>query len=52
VPFRANVAGVVALSVPSLILLKRVMTMRLLAAFTATVTVGIMVIGYLFDAIY
>jgi len=48
----AFMMSVVALSVPSLILLKRVMTMRLLAAFTATVTLGIMIIGYLFDAIY
>jgi len=48
----AFMMSVVALSVPSLILLKRVMTMRLLAVFTATVTIGIMIIGYLFDAIH
>jgi len=47
----AFMMSVVALSVPSLILLKRVMTLRLLAVFTATVTMGIMIIGYLFDAI-
>jgi len=47
----AFMMSVVALSVPSLILLKRVMTLRLLAVFTATLTVGIMLIGFLFDAI-
>jgi len=48
----AFMMSVVALSVPSLILLKRVMTMRLLVVFTSTVTTGIIVIGYLFDAIH
>lgn len=47
----AFMMSVVALSVPSLILLKRVMTMRLLAVFTATLALGIMIIGFLFDAI-
>jgi uncharacterized protein len=48
----AFMMSVVALSVPSLILLRRVMMTRLLVIFTATVSLGIMIIGYLFDAIY
>ena len=43
--------SIVALSLPALILLKRVMRLPLLAIFTAVVTVGIVVIGFLFDAI-
>jgi uncharacterized protein len=43
--------SVVALSLPALILLKRVMKLPLLAIFTAVVTAGIMLIGFLFDAI-
>jgi uncharacterized membrane protein YraQ (UPF0718 family) len=51
-PLYANVAAGIALFVPSLIPLKRVMTLRLLAVFTATVTLGIMLIGSLLDAIH
>jgi uncharacterized protein len=47
----AFMMSVVALSLPALILLKRVMKLPLLAIFTAVVTAGIMVIGFLFDAI-
>jgi uncharacterized protein len=47
----AFMMSVVALSLPALILLKRVMKLPLLAIFTAVVTVGIMIIGFLFDAI-
>jgi uncharacterized protein len=47
----AFMMSVVALSLPSLVLLKRVMRLPLLAIFTAVVTVGIMAIGYLFDVI-
>ena len=43
--------SVVALSVPSLILLRRVITMPLLVIFTVTVTVGILIIGLLFNLI-
>jgi uncharacterized membrane protein YraQ (UPF0718 family) len=42
--------AVTALSLPSLILLKRVVKLPLLAAFTGIVTVGIVGIGYLFNA--
>jgi uncharacterized protein len=47
----AFMMSVVALSLPALILLKRVMKLPLLAIFTAVVTAGIMIIGFLFDAI-
>jgi uncharacterized protein len=47
----AFMMSVVALSLPALILLKRVMKLPLLAIFTAVVTAGIMIIGFLFDVI-
>jgi uncharacterized protein len=47
----AFMMSVVALSLPALILLKRVMRLPLLAIFTAVVTVGIVTIGFLFDLI-
>jgi len=42
--------GVTALSLPSIIMLKRVVKPRLLAIFVGMVTVGIMIIGYAFNA--
>lgn len=42
--------AVTALSLPSLILLKRVVRLPLLAAFIGIVTAGIIAIGYLFNA--
>ncbi|HSK23376.1 MAG TPA: permease [Egicoccus sp.] len=47
----AFMMSVVALSLPSLVLLRRVMRLPLLAWFTATVAAGIVVIGLLFDLI-
>jgi uncharacterized protein len=47
----AFMMSVVALSLPALILLKRVMRLPLLIVFTAVVTLGIMAIGLLFDVI-
>ena len=43
--------AVTALSLPSLILLKKVVKTRLLLIFTGIVTAGILVIGYVFNAI-
>jgi hypothetical protein len=43
--------AVTALSLPSLILLKKVVKTRLLVVFVGIVTAGILVIGYLFNAI-
>lgn len=42
--------AVTALSLPSMIMLKRVVKLPLLAVFIAIVTVGIITIGYLFNA--
>lgn len=47
----AFMMSVVALSLPSLVLLRRVMRLPLLAWFTATVAAGIVVIGLLFDLV-
>ena len=47
----AFMMSVVALSLPALILLKRVMKLPLLIVFTAVVTAGIMAIGFIFDVI-
>lgn len=43
--------AVTALSLPSLILLKRVVKMKLLVIFTLIVTIGIIIIGYAFNAL-
>ncbi len=42
--------AVTAMSLPSLILLKKVVKTKLLAIFTGIVAVGIVLIGYLFNA--
>ena len=47
----AFMMAVTALSLPSLIMLKRVVRMPLLIAFTSVVTVGILSIGLIFNAI-
>jgi uncharacterized protein len=47
----AFMMSVVALSLPALVLLKRVMKLPLLVVFTSVVTIGIMAIGFLFDLI-
>lgn len=47
----AFMMSIVALSLPALILLKRVMRLPLLLIFTAVVTAGIVGIGFLFDAV-
>jgi len=47
----AFMMAVTALSLPSLILLKRVVKMPLLLTFTGTVTAGILLIGFTFNAI-
>jgi uncharacterized protein len=47
----AFMMSIVALSLPAMILLKRVMKLPLLAIFVSVVTAGIMGIGFLFDLI-
>ncbi|MEG0156992.1 MAG: permease, partial [Anaerovoracaceae bacterium] len=43
--------GVTALSLPSMIMIKKAIKPKLLVVFVATVTVGIILIGYLFNAV-
>lgn len=47
----AFMMSVVALSLPEMILLKRVLKLPLLGAFVAVVSAGIIAVGYLFNAI-
>ncbi len=47
----AFMMSVVALSLPELILLRRVLKPQLLAAFVAVVAAGIIAVGYLFNAV-
>ena len=42
--------GVTALSLPSMIMLEKVVKTKLLATFIGTVTLGIIIIGYIFNA--
>jgi uncharacterized membrane protein YraQ (UPF0718 family) len=42
--------AVTALSLPSMILLNKVVKTKLLAVFVGVVTLGIMIIGYTFNA--
>lgn len=42
--------SVTALSLPSLVMLSKVMSPRLLAAFVITLSLGIILIGYIFNA--
>ena len=44
--------AVTTLSLPSMILLSKVVKPKLLAIFVAIVSIGILIIGYLFNAIY
>ena len=46
----AFMMAVTALSLPSIIMLKKVVKMKLLAMFVGIVTVGIIIMGYLFNA--
>lgn len=44
--------GAIALSIPEGIMLRRVMKPQLLAMFFGSVTIGIIIVGYLFNLIY
>lgn len=48
----AFMMSVIALSVPEMILLRQVLTMRLIAVFVAVVASGILIVGYLFNALF
>ncbi len=47
----AFMMSVVALSLPEMVLLRRVLTVRLLATFVGVVAVGIMITGYVLNAV-
>jgi uncharacterized membrane protein YraQ (UPF0718 family) len=41
--------SVIALSLPEMVILRKVLTVRLIAVFVAVVGAGILVVGYLFN---
>jgi hypothetical protein len=43
--------SVIALSAPEMIILRKVLTLRLIATFVGVVAVGILVVGYVFNAV-
>jgi uncharacterized protein len=48
----AFMMSVIALSLPEMIILRKVLTIRLLAVFVAVVSVGILGVGFLFNALF
>jgi len=48
----AFMMGIAGLSLPEAIMLKKIMTMKLLVLFFGTVAVGIILIGYLFNFLF
>lgn len=48
----AFMMAVTALSVPEMVLLRKVMQPRLIAVFVATAAIGILIVGFLFNAIF
>jgi uncharacterized membrane protein YraQ (UPF0718 family) len=48
----AFMMAVIALSLPEMIILRKVLTLRLLAVFIAVVASGILAVGYLFNALF
>lgn len=48
----AFMMSVIALSLPEMIILRKVLTLRLIAVFAAVVATGILMVGYLFNAIF
>jgi uncharacterized protein len=48
----AFMMAVIALSLPEMIILRQVLTLRLLAVFVAVVGSGILAVGYLFNALF
>lgn len=47
----AFMMGVTTLSLPSLIMLRKAVKLKLLALFIAVCTIGIIIVGYLFNAL-
>ena len=48
----AFMMSVIALSAPELIILQKVLTARLIAVFVAVVGLGILAVGFLFNALF
>lgn len=48
----AFMMAVIALSLPEMVILRKVLTLRLLAVFVAVVGSGILAVGYLFNALF
>jgi hypothetical protein len=47
----AFMMSVIALSAPELIILRKVLKPRLIATFVGVVTIGILIVGYVFNAV-
>jgi uncharacterized membrane protein YraQ (UPF0718 family) len=47
----AFMMSVIALSLPEMIILRKVLKMRLIVVFVSVVAIGILLVGYLFNAI-
>lgn len=48
----AFMMAVTALSVPEMVLLRKVMMPRLIAVFVATATLGILIVGWMFNLLF
>jgi len=48
----AFMMSVIALSLPEMVILRKVMTIRLIAVFVGVVAAGILAVGYLFNALF
>jgi uncharacterized membrane protein YraQ (UPF0718 family) len=48
----AFMMSVIGLSLPEIIILKKVLKVQLIAAFVGIVTIGIIIVGYLFNLVY
>jgi uncharacterized protein len=48
----AFMMAVTALSAPEIIILRKVLTLRLMAVFIGIVTIGIIAVGFLFNALF
>ena len=48
----AFMMSVTALSFPEMVILRKVLTLKLIAVFVAVVAVGIVAVGYLFNALF
>jgi uncharacterized membrane protein YraQ (UPF0718 family) len=47
----AFMMSVIALSLPEMVILRKVLKMRLIVTFTSVVAAGILLVGYLFNAV-